>query len=1119
MNIIQPHIFTIDATKLFNYFSKAQNDTNTYCLDTLNRYYYSKVVNQTSEFEECPLYHQFIYSDTFGKNNVDLTNEKWLIDKLVIIDFGRIFNPVTSNNKGTIRRKEILLDKAKDLMENGLDIKFEKNTVHMVPFDKSGNMSRNSRISFINEDYYEEMNARLNLGMDFSKFNVVLSKYYAYRGLYLSTSQRVEHAKIRITPETLIIMKDNKEEMIGAAFQRNVKYITAKEAKGDNSPASTQSWEFTDEETSEIECVEIPFDGQGFISKDYSNWINEALEIHGANSYQIRLPFVKGMLHQVDVQAFLNEFDPEGMKKTSYIYIDAFGKERDLKKAQIFLTESMFKGFKWLMEHCEKQGIDDPMVFYCDAVNKYRHSLYISGTNLPYGYSLYTHLSYQMLNTLKLTDEQFERIINVHCNFIDNPSEFLKALEDSGASDDVYLESPQIKHSNPSWKSALLSDTEKNFKADSYIKSELTNIQKGLLTKIATGKILVRGQTRYLCRDLLPLLYMLLNKDRIDNDDYYMFLWMKAYVPSGEEGKKQVLEDADTGYYDDIAFFRSPHLSRNEQCVLQPFVLPGKKEEFRPYAAIYKDNEVTGFNVNYKEYKEHLDIYIRFFGHLTGIVMVPRGSIVPLCLGGADFDGDLVNIVFDKDITQAVREVCHGEAWIDRILPVIKIPTITEEPVKLPDSVPFLHVKNTFSNRIGFLSDAAISIGQLEYGSDRSVDFDKKGPTCAKCTILTGLEIDSAKNGKHPNLSIIENAEIPDSDYLSFLHSYRNLKSNYRFAFNDMVIRIQKDSGSGEYLEISAKECKEKPKFIISEKNSQGTMINKLPILFMNNYKKYKAGLKEKSKEDLKLFTLQRYAENKQVGEFAAECNSILDLYFWYKGTFLRHLKSEKNRGGYGAENLSKLIIKTYDDENAAYIREFIVSELVSKLDQKLPSGISKEDIGKRLDLYNWQFQKYDDRGAALEKIIGNGFTVDMLTEDEKSFIYSFKQTGYKMLWHLLSSIIEARCVEYDLIFENVKEKRDELVSEKLFYLDKQFEKIAKEYYQDNLIDPDGKLYDLCINTLRKVVNDCNLSKDIAIQEFYKLTSGKKNADKRKFFWDLFTWEEIEHCLQNEEVR
>lgn len=70
----------------------------------------------------------------------------------------------------------------------------------------------------------------------------------------------------------------------------------------------------------------------------------------------------------------------------------------------------------------------DPMEFYCNALKKYDHALYISGTNLPYGQSKYTHLSYQMINTLDFSETQFEHILNSHCSFIKNPINYLKVV-------------------------------------------------------------------------------------------------------------------------------------------------------------------------------------------------------------------------------------------------------------------------------------------------------------------------------------------------------------------------------------------------------------------------------------------------------------------------------------------------------------------------------------------------------------------------------------------------------------------------------------------------------------------------------------------------------------------
>lgn len=268
----------------------------------------------------------------------------------------------------------------------------------------------------------------------------------------------------------------------------------------------------------DFEYVDIPFDGSGFITPEYASYINKALKIKGATSFQIRLPFMKGMLHEVDVHEFLETYNN---KKGEQWYEDAFGIKRDLSKAHIFVTESMFKGMKWILQYLDsasnKTTNMDPMVFYCDMMKKYDHALYISGTNLPYGHSKYTHLSYQMINTLHFTEEQFKRIVERHCFFIENPIEYLKDCEERTVDDDdnniqekdsdtqEYDEETIVARQIPNWKRALFKNSA--LKSDRYIKSQLKNVQKGLLTKLATGKLVVEGQNRYLCRDLLPLCF------------------------------------------------------------------------------------------------------------------------------------------------------------------------------------------------------------------------------------------------------------------------------------------------------------------------------------------------------------------------------------------------------------------------------------------------------------------------------------------------------------------------------------------------------------------------------------------------------------------------------------
>lgn len=1146
-NKIQPFIYTINARQLFNYYPKQPGVdlTTPYCLDIRKYYNFCQVLNQTSEFEECPLYHQFLYSEQLQKDKIKDTNKAdWLLDKLVIVDFGNVFSG----------QKESVLEKAKDLMGNGLDIQFTKDhRVHMLPFDKSGNMSRTSRITFINEAYYKEMNQRLNLGMDFSDMKVVLSKYYAYRGLYLSTSRRVTSKKVVLTEETLVIIKDRTDDLVGSAPDKNIKIETAK-SKGINEKTNREEWEFGIIKDEKTKKIDTPYDGQGFITPDYSWQINKQLRLPGASSYQIRLPFAKGMLHQVDVQGFLNEFDPEEMKKGSYSYTDAFGIERDLKKARIFLTESMFKGMKWLKEHCEKNHIADPMKYYCDMLNTYNHALYISGTDLPYGHSSYTHLSYQMLNTLALNEEQFKSIVDGHTYFIKHPEKFLKVYnERESREEDLTDEKAQSTCQMPAWKQAVLEDYE-GWKNDKYIKSQLRGTQKGLLTKLLTGKLLVKGQTRYLCRDLLPLLYMLLGKDEISEEEYFTFLWGRAYLPMGKGTEKTILERADVGYNDYLALFRSPHLSRNEQCIVQPFVLPKPGEKFHPIAE--KKNEPGKHWVDADAYREHFELYQKYFGHLTGVVMLPRGSVMPLCLGGADFDGDLVNVVFQKEVADAVYKGCSYH-WINRELPIVEIPSIKSEKETVPCMVPYTHVLHTFSNRIGFLSNTAISIGQTEYnrkGEKETEKNDVNKLTCSKCTILTGLEIDAAKNGIHPSLEMIENHEIEKAEYLRFIDEYKKLKSNPHFVFDGMKInKTPGEDPNSYFIEIEIKDCEERPKILI---DGSGTYINQLPEEFMKAYQDYKECIRcqaNTKKDDTRTteadstgFHMCTDSDDKNVQKtvenFAADCRKIINLYFYYKRIFIRNLSWEKKKTGYGEKNLSKLILKLYNSEQASYVQEEIIPSLKDKFDRMIPAKDS-ETMKKVLENVNtcqWQFRRNEEeKEAALKVIIGNYYQADRITEEEKNILFHFRQQGYKLLWHLLTSIKDSRKATFEEIKEKTsgylmkeQEKNNEEdqtdftagaeengkaeIENDLEELIEEADKIAKRYYEENLTGLNEKIEKIHLQTLVKVMEWYQLESASVIRAFYEIT--EQFMDGRCLFWKTFSWDEIRNSIDREEM-
>ena len=120
-----------------------------------------------------------------------------------------------------------------------------------------------------------------------------LSKLYAYNGLMLSGGTRIDGIEID-RPHRVIVI-DNEEAVV-----QNVPVITVED---DGSIGNVRKYQRVERNE---KITATCFDGEGLISKQYAEIIDKVYcgkHIH--TSFQIRLPYVKGMLHQVDFKDFL----------------------------------------------------------------------------------------------------------------------------------------------------------------------------------------------------------------------------------------------------------------------------------------------------------------------------------------------------------------------------------------------------------------------------------------------------------------------------------------------------------------------------------------------------------------------------------------------------------------------------------------------------------------------------------------------------------------------------------------------------------------------------------------------------------------------------------------------
>ena len=805
------------------------------------------------QLKQCLKETQFYHNDSKDNGNNEDEKKDLLREYLVFIDFKTVFDKkdidsqnfddYTSKNREELEGDNGLGYRLRWIFDptNGLRLSFDGKTWKtFVPFDKSSSMARNSLISFIDKRLKETMDKRLLLDLDFSNINVVSSKYYAYRGLYLSNGYRINQtilpdASFILNQETVIVINDMKYPITSEVFT----------ADKDDKNNADMPWSFFKKANS---CMLNSFDGEGLICPEYAAIINSQLKTkyrfkNDSHSFQIRMPFTKGVLHEVDYNKFFEEqlSANDDILLDQLLIKDAFGIERDLKKVKIILTESMFKCKGWLdaLFNIKKNCMDnsladvcDPMRYFFEKMDFYGHTLYVTNTDTRLSSTGRVPLNYQFLSTLAIPPEDFAVLVNNHINQTkkipeslmrnrNNETQELNEFETLDMTDEI-SENDDDKSKK---QERLTNIREKCLKAlsrnNAFFKEPKTHgmvkdEKRSHLDALCIGRLVISGEQRFLSCDLFELLrFILQNIIHTMNLNHLEQLWLNLrkqrlysnhfYMP------ENILRMKADKYY---GFLRNPHLARNEQCALRPYVKANSLHE-------------------------------KYFSHLKGVVMLSCESLVPMALGGADFDGDLVKIIAEPKIVSAIMKGRYfaskaGSKWVlkkENSLPVIEIPP-TAKPLSERDlgSIPFRTVKNTFSNQIGLISNKAVKIARKEYGSDGIAQEDIViGKCCAGCTIITGLEIDAAKTGNHPKANINALLYVAKKNIKKeqdvFFDTKKSLQTDFYKDYKFYKPIVTKPKGSKNSL--SDNKIQELSMYLT--KNSKDAFISKIPVYDKNN--------------------------------------------------------------------------------------------------------------------------------------------------------------------------------------------------------------------------------------------------------------------------------------------
>lgn len=733
MPLVKYRIYELSARAVISY-GRQQDGTYTFHLSAAETEK-CKSLSAPHEQDDNALFYQtmcVLHGDAFtGRPGGQLVTD--LSDIIFYMDFSGIFDRSGARKKYRIRR-----EKARALFRpEGVSLDFGSGPHRYLAFERSGSMSRQARLSFIREDFYDTVCRRIM--MDMTIGDCQLSKLYAYNGLMLSSGIRIDGIGIDRPHRVVVIDNPTRTE-------RNVSVITVED---DGTQSSTRKYHRVEKkEDIEITC----FDGEGLISKEYARVVDEKLcgkKVH--TSFQIRMPYVKGMLHEVDFKDFLTLCGTDTIT-------DLWGMEHSVRDVDVILTKSMFKGYGWLT--ASGMSWED----YWAVFRKYRHALYITNVSKEKPEKT-TELNYQFLNTVSLKADEF-RPADLPDGWDHSPEEdprnwltkqtelaYYSFCADESFRQNYFLE----KFERVSWwerhqgKDQILAAVLKKnprFINESVYAKRLEDEADKIVEQYAVGRLIVAGDNRYLSGDLLDFLAFLLPTvpPRKRRQRMFYSTVMTDHFPESSFYAPQAAYAHD----DACTLLRNPHIARNEELQLSFYDAKEERKQMRHY----------------------------YFGHLTDVVMVDSNMLAAERLGGADYDGDMIKTISDSILNACVRRNYnlyryekHKSLTNTENIPLLMIPTAQPQIRSADDwETRFETVRSTFSSRVGQICNAALDRSIIAYNENSDAEERER---CRKETetlaILTGLEIDSAKSGIRPDLDeYLTHKTVKRSDFLKY---------------------------------------------------------------------------------------------------------------------------------------------------------------------------------------------------------------------------------------------------------------------------------------------------------------------------------------------------------------
>ena len=655
------------------------------------------VITRTEQ-NECALFRQLLTLVEIRSEPALSQVSDALEEVLVYLDFSGIFD------RRAVGRVKELQELAEWLFRpEGIELSFADGSFRFVAFERSASMSRKNMLSFVRADLYEPLWERMTLGMKLGKCQ--LAKLYAYNGLMFTSGRVIEHG-FHMDADHVIVV-DNPRSIVP-----DVSTVTVED---DGSDAPMRRYTRV-EKTADIEVLE--FDGEGLVSAELGYRLDPfGYEKHEHHSFQIRMPYIKGVVHEADFHALFAEL---GVTEI----VDIEGVRHPVSQVDMILTKSMCKGWGWMKEN----GLT--WREYLDRCRKYDHRLFVSGMDKRSRDGL-TELNFQLLNTAAITAEEY-RPHDLPLGWDSSPeiaertwltketeTAYYNAIANREWQLDYFCadrDNPELDIVDQRRIRAEMLYKNPAFLSEHVFQKELADKAKQIRENYGIGKLMVSGDIRYLSDDLMRLLAIIA---RTTSEQAYGVLMRECL-----SGAEIYAPQPSYPVPEQLTILRNPHISRNEEALVTPLDPVGPLRE-------------------------------KYLSILHYVAMVDSRSLIPDRLGGADYDGDTVHLYAEPLLSRCISRNYDGGLENADNLPLLKIPSA--EPL-IADAndwrARFETVKSTFSSRVGQISNAALRRSILAY--DESLPAEEREQYRKETeilTILTGLEIDSAKSGIKPELS------------------------------------------------------------------------------------------------------------------------------------------------------------------------------------------------------------------------------------------------------------------------------------------------------------------------------------------------------------------------------